>query len=117
MRRARPLNCRALRTAWRLKHQARGLAKTRENHESSGQPFRTDGDAVSGPVIATEGEPHHMAMNSQATSLTSLPPYQSTIAACFVFRRENCRTAIWNFCNKIGTKLPIQDVRPVVAIG
>src|SRR6478609_6814397 len=62
-------------------------------------------------------------MNSLATSLTSLTPYQPTIAACFVFRRENCRKAIWDFCNRIGPqRLPagvveaavIQEVRTLV---
>jgi hypothetical protein len=44
---------------------------------------------------------HHLVMNSQATSVTSLRLYQSAIAACFVFWREFCRTAFWDFCNKI----------------
>jgi hypothetical protein len=48
-----------------------------------------------------------MTMNSQATSLASLTPHLSTIAACFIFSRENRREPILDFCNKIGTKLPI----------
>ena len=43
-------------------------------------------------------------MNSQATSLTNLTPYPSTIAACFVFSRKNRRESIWDFCNTICQK-------------
>jgi hypothetical protein len=40
-------------------------------------------------------------MNSPASSVTSLMPYQSAIVTCFVFWRENRRAAIWDFCNTI----------------
>jgi hypothetical protein len=58
-----------------------------------------------------------MAVNSPATSVTRLRPYQSTIVACLMFWRENCRSTIWDFCNTIGTKPTCRDVRSAVDIG
>jgi hypothetical protein len=43
----------------------------------------------------------HPVMNSQATSVTSLKPYQSAISTCFAFSRENCHPEILDFCNNI----------------
>jgi len=48
--------------------------------------------------------PHRTVMNSPATSVTSLRPYQSPVTACLVSWRKNCRLAIWDFCNNIGTE-------------
>ena len=33
------------------------------------------------------------------------------MAACFVFRRQICRTAFWDFCNTIGTQRQFAAVR------
>jgi len=43
-------------------------------------------------------------MNSQATSVTSVEPYQLAISTYFAFSRENCHPSIFDFCNNIGTK-------------
>src|SRR6195256_5218767 len=58
------------------------------------------------PMLQREklcGGPHHLAMNSRATSIAGLRPHQSAMAACFVFWREISRTAFWDFCNTIST--------------
>ena len=60
--------------------------------------------------------PHHLVMNSPVTSVTGLRLYQSAIAPCFVFWRENSRTHFGTFatqsaktglmyCNMIGEAL------------
>jgi hypothetical protein len=46
-------------------------------------------------------------MNSPVTSATGLGTYRRTIVACFVFRREISRKAVWDFFDSIGQKLKI----------
>ena len=41
-------------------------------------------------------------MNSPVTSVTGLGAYRRTIVACFVFRREIRRKAVWDFFDSIG---------------
>jgi hypothetical protein len=41
-------------------------------------------------------------MNSLVTSTTGLRAYRQTIVACFVFRQEISRRAVWDFFDSIG---------------
>ena len=50
-------------------------------------------------------------INSLATSVTSLTPHLSPIVACYDLWREICHPAFSDFCNTIGTELPIRNVR------
>src|SRR5262245_50006937 len=48
---------------------------------------------------------HHRAMNSPVTSATGVRAYQRAIIACFVFRQEISREAVWDFrssWNRVG---------------
>ena len=44
---------------------------------------------------------HQKATSSPATSLTGLGACRRTIVACFVFRREISRKAVWDFFDSI----------------
>ena len=48
---------------------------------------------------------HQKAMSSPATSVTGLGTCRRTIVACFVFRREISRRAVWDFFDSIDPKL------------
>ena len=43
-------------------------------------------------------------MSSPVTSVIGLAAYRRTIVACFVFRREISRKAVWDFFDSIGRK-------------
>jgi hypothetical protein len=57
------------------------------------------------------GGPHREVINLLATSVTSLTPHLSAIVACFDFLAGNLSPGVSDFCNKIGTELPIPNVR------
>ena len=44
---------------------------------------------------------HHKAMNSPVSSATGMVVYRRRIVACFVFRREISRKAVWDFFDSI----------------
>jgi hypothetical protein len=50
------------------------------------------------------GGRHQKAMSSPVTSVIGLAAYRRTIVACFVFRRDINRKAVWDFFDSIEPK-------------
>jgi hypothetical protein len=54
---------------------------------------------------------HQKAMSPPATSVTGLRTCRRTIVACFVFRREISRRAVWDFFDSIDPEPTLTPIR------
>jgi hypothetical protein len=72
--------------------------------------------AVGAAIPQLCGGKHHKAMNSPVSSATGLMAYRRGIVACFVFRREISRKAVWDSFDSIGPSRTLCDVRFCAAV-